>query len=283
MSRIVKWLVAITLIISATAASADKATEAKIDALDARMQRIERVVDNQALLGLAKKIEAMQREIQELRGENERLSYELNTLKERQREQYLDIDRRLQGSSNDTGSSVLTTDQGLITNESNASDVPLGTKPSAPSVSTTTSSQVVTAAPSATVSATSTQVAQDYKDAFTLLKQGKYDDSIVAFEAFLRNHPDSKYASNAQYWLAEANYVSKRYPKALSEFLKVVNKYPASSKVADARLKLGFTHYELGQYEEARHELTKLRAQFPNSSVATLAQQRLERMSREGK
>ena len=45
---------------------------------------------------------------------------------------------------------------------------------------------------------------------------------------------------------------------------------------------LGFTYYELEKYEEARVELTRLRAQFPNSSVATLAQQRLERMSREG-
>jgi len=52
--------------------------------------------------------------------------------------------------------------------------------------------------------------------------------------------------------------------------------------VADAKLKLGFTHYELGQYEESRIELTRLRAQFPNSSVASLAQQRLERMAREG-
>ncbi len=283
MSAIIKWFVAIALVITATTTFADKATEVKIDALNARMQRIERVVDNQALLGLAKKIEAMQREIQELRGENERLSYELNTLKERQREQYLDIDRRLQGSANDVGSSVATTGQDFTTNKRNTSNIPQGEKHSTPSVTNTTSSQVVTTTSTTSVSTTSTQAAQDYKDAFTLLKQGKYDDSIVAFEAFLRNHVDSKYASNAQYWLAEANYVSKRYPKALSEFSKVVNNYPASSKVADARLKLGFTYYELEQYEEARLELTRLRAQFPNSSVATLAQQRLERMSREGK
>ncbi|MCY4421178.1 MAG: tetratricopeptide repeat protein, partial [Gammaproteobacteria bacterium] len=81
---------------------------------------------------------------------------------------------------------------------------------------------------------------------------------------------------------AEANSVTRRYPQALVEFSRVVSKYPASSKLADARLKLAFTHYELGQFPEARTELTRLRAQFPNSSVASLAQQRLERMSREG-
>ena len=69
---------------------------------------------------------------------------------------------------------------------------------------------------------------KDYKNAFTLLKQGKYDDSIVAFNGFLQTHSDSKYASNAQYWLAEANYVSKKYPQALTEFSKVIEQYPAS-------------------------------------------------------
>ena len=129
---------------------------------------------------------------------------------------------------------------------------------------------------------TASEVVEEYKNAFTLLKSGKYDDSIASFESFLRKHPDSKYAANAQYWLAEANYVTRRYPQALVEFSAVVTKYPASSKLADARLKLAFTHYELGQFEEARAELTRLRAQFPNSSVASLAQERLGRMSREG-
>ena len=281
--KLIKLLVAIVPITISTIAAADKATDVKIDALDARMQRIERVVDNQALLSMAKRIEALQREIQELRGENERLTHELNTLKDRQREQYLDIDRRLQSSAGVPG----------VTSEPVSNQVARETvldnssitesRDTAGSFSTTSSSSQIATTSGTTVSTTaSSDAAKDYKEAFTLLKQGKYDDSIIAFEAFLLNHSDSKYASNAQYWLAEANYVSKRYPKALTEFSKVVNKYPASSKVADAKLKLGFTHYELGQYEKARIELTKLRAQFPNSSVASLAQQRLERMSREG-
>ncbi len=293
---LIKSLLAVTLMLVSTIVAADKATDAKVNALDARMQRIERVVDNQALLNMAQRIEALQREVQELRGENERLAHEINTLKTRQREQYLDIDRRLQSSTSVPGtasmpasSGVSVTDTAATQSQEVTQSPPTTLPPSATSTSsqieTTTSStrQIETTTSGTTVATVaSSDAAQDYKNAFTLLKQGKYDDSIVAFGSFLQTHPDSKYAANAQYWLAEANYVSKRYPQALSEFSKVVNKYPASSKVADARLKLGFTHYELGQYEEARVELTRLRAQFPNSTVASLAQQRLERMSREG-
>ncbi|MEM8844847.1 MAG: tol-pal system protein YbgF, partial [Pseudomonadota bacterium] len=118
-------------------------------------------------------------------------------------------------------------------------------------------------------------------DAFLLLKQRRYDESITAFENFLQSYPNSKYAANAQYWLAEANYVTKRYDVALVEFDKVINQYPTSSKVPDARLKIGYTQYELGDYAQARTTLTRLRAQYPNSTVAGLAQQRLERMERE--
>ena len=278
-----KLLVTLVLIQVSTMAAAHKPNNERIDALDARMQRVERMINNQVLVNMSQRIDALMREMQQLRGENEQLAHELSTLKVRQREQFLDIDQRLQSSSPNasaTNSSIInssTTDGVLLDNNS------VDQTQTADAVNNT--DRVVTATTTNGVMAsgsTTNDAAQDYKNAFTLLKHGKYDDSITAFNGFLQTHSDSKYASNAQYWLAEANYVSKKYPQALTEFTKVVEQYPASSKVADAKLKLGFTHYELGQYEESRVELTRLRAQFPNSSVASLAQQRLERMAREG-
>ncbi len=280
-----KLLVTLVLMQVSTMAGAHKANNARLDSIDARMQKVERIANSQALVNMSQRIDTLMREIQQLRGENEQLTHELNTLKTRQREQFLDIDRRLQSSS--SGTMV----NGSIDNGTTETDgVFLGNSSvdqnQTSSVITSTNQQIVTATTTtkeATVAGSASKdAAQDYKNAFTLLKQGKYDESIVAFNYFLQVHPDSKYAANAQYWLAEANYVSKKYPQALTEFSKVIEQYPASSKVADAKLKIGFTHYELGQYDESRIELTRLRAQFPNSSVASLAQQRLERMAREG-
>lgn len=315
--KFIKHSILVVLLLVSSQTFADKKTDAKVEALNTRVQRIERVVDNQALISLSKRIETLQREVQELRGENERLNHELDTLKSRQREQYLEIDRRLQaGSPVVGGGSYDATDSSSINSSNNefnnsttlpSRSVPAASPDSYSSTSpaSSTSQDVISGSASTTAgtSAAGTSVANtsgavvgadsgstsgandaalDYKEAFTLLKLGKYGPSITSFEAFLQNHPGSKYAANAQYWLAEANYVSKQYPRALTEFSKVVEQYPASSKVADAKLKLGFTYYELGQYEQSRIELTRLRAQFPNSSVASLAQQRLERISREG-
>lgn len=278
--RTVKILITSLLFSMAATGMAEEVTDAKISALSARMQEIEQALNNQALLDMAQRVATLQREVRELRGENERLLYELNSIKTLQREQYLALERRLQSgpSPSHTAGSPDGTALGQTVDtaipESPGEEVSPVAIPSEPAAETL-SGQVVSPE-------TASEVAEDYKNAFTLLKSGKYDDSIATFESFLRKHPDSKYAANAQYWLAEANYVTRRYPQALVEFSVVVSKYPASPKLADARLKLAFTHYELGQFEEARAELTRLRAQFPNSSVASLAQKRLERMSREG-
>lgn len=273
-SLFIKVLLALVLMQVPTLLYAHKSNNERLDAIDARLQRLERVNTNQALVSMSQRIDALQREIQLLRGENEQLTHELNQLKARQREQFLALDRRMQSTSPTDTNGTISSDAVILNDRSQST--------STSSTDGNDDQQVATTTGTVVTGTASNDAAQDYKNAFTLLKQGKYDDSIVAFNGFLQTHSDSKYASNAQYWLAEANYVSKRYPQALTEFSKVIEKYPASSKVADARLKLGFTHYELGQYDESRSELTKLRAQFPNSSVASLAQQRLERMAREG-
>lgn len=285
-----KLLVTLVLMQVSTMAAAHKANNARLDSIDARMLKVERVANSQALVNMSQRIDTLMREIQQLRGENEQLTHELNTLKTRQREQFLDIDRRLQssgpGSINNGSMTSGSIDNGTTTTDGVLIDNSSVNQNQTSGAINSTDQQVVTATTTtngaAAAGGASNDATQDYKTAFTLLKQGKYDESIVAFNSFLQVHSDSKYASNAQYWLAEANYVSKKYPQALTEFSKVIEQYPASAKVADAKLKLGFTHYELGQYDESRIELTRLRAQFPNSSVASLAQQRLERMAREG-
>ncbi|MFN2339091.1 MAG: YbgF trimerization domain-containing protein, partial [Gammaproteobacteria bacterium] len=60
-----------------------------------RVERMERMLDSRSMLDLLNQIEQLQREVQQLRGEQEVQGHTLNGLQQRQREQYLDIDRRL--------------------------------------------------------------------------------------------------------------------------------------------------------------------------------------------
>ena len=59
-----------------------------------RLDNIERKLDSRGLLDMLNRIEQMQRDLQELRGEIELQTHTLKDMQRRSREQYLDIDRR---------------------------------------------------------------------------------------------------------------------------------------------------------------------------------------------
>ena len=120
-----------------------------------------------------------------------------------------------------------------------------------------------------------------YQQAFNVLKEGHYEESVKALGDFLKRYPNSEYASNAQYWIGEANYVMRRFPDAIKEFNKVIDKFPDSSKTPDAMLKLGYTYYEVEDWAHANEVLNELVKRFPDTTAAQLAQNRLHRMKLE--
>ena len=123
---------------------------------------------------------------------------------------------------------------------------------------------------------------KDYDAALEILKEGRYNDAANAFQAFLKQYPGSSYADNAQYWLGEVFYVTRQFQKALTEFDKVLKVHPGSTKVPDAKLKIGYIRYELKDWAGARDMLSQVVQGHPGSTTARLAQERLDRMQREG-
>jgi tol-pal system protein YbgF len=84
---------ATALVVSLPAGAAPSRAE-----LEARVIELERKVDNQGLLELARQIEALQAELRSLRGSLEELQFSLEGARRQQREQYLDLDRRIQAA-----------------------------------------------------------------------------------------------------------------------------------------------------------------------------------------
>ena len=222
-------------------------------------------------LELLNRLDQLQGELRQLRGDMEVVNHELSGIKRRQRELYLDMDRRL---SDLELASVNASPRVKSKGQTSQADTqpPLGGNSNKPTVTTTVSNP----------EPPTRQEKDAYRSAFNLLKEGRYDRSIKAFTAFMSSFPGSSYADNAQYWLGEANYVSRKYSAAVSEFGKVIATYPESTKVPDAMLKLGFTHYELKQWAKSREVLSAVVQKYPKSSAAKLADTRLKRIQREG-
>ncbi len=224
----------------------------KLTDLEARLIRIERVIDNQSLIELATRVDQLQSEIQGVRGETETLAFQTNNAGERQRDLYVDIDGRLQELE------LMQAQLEIALNEMEAEeDAP------PPPILLPGSDQ------------------DNYQSAFNLLRDGNFEESASAFEQFLAVFPSSPLSDNAQYWLAETYYVQRQFMAALPAFQVVVDDYPGSSKLPDALLKIGFCNYELQQWEAAREALQRVIREFPATTAARLATQRLERIVQE--
>ena len=237
-----------------------------------RLSRVEKLMESRGLLDLFVKVEQLQKEVRELRGMVELQNHRIEEMGSRQRNLYADIDRRLR-----------TLEVGGVSRQSIApppAEAPVAAPPSGEA-----SSGAAPAEPAAQPAPPPAQTAEErgaYEKALNYLREGRYAQAMEAFRGFLKEYPQSGYADNAQYWLGEANYVTRNFDAAVEEFGKVVNDYPDSSKVADALLKIGFVHYEKGEWDVARDKLTEVTGKYPRSTAARLAEQRLQKLKAEG-
>lgn len=201
---------------SSTVTTTVRSSGVSASSLESRVKRLERMADNKALVAMLRRLNEVQQENEALRSEIEELAYLIDGLKNRQRDIYNDIDRRMQQL------------------ESRTSSV---TKPASGGSSLVTANG-------------ETDARKAYEQAFAVLRKKQYDDAILQFKALVTHYPQSSYADNALYWQGEANRVTRRFSQAVNEFKALIKAYPKSAKVADAYFKLGISHYQLGIFVE---------------------------------
>lgn len=248
--RMTPWpLLALALLAgcSLTPAEPDP-VQVKLDDVDRRVGQVERVVNNQSLVELTQRVDTLQNELRQLRGQVEELENSNSALRKQQRDLYADLEARL-----------------------NALTV-------APGASSAPSATLPVAAGAAPVDANSAAAQQAYGRAFDALKAGQYPQAIKGFQAFLVSYPRGALSDNAQYWLGEAFYVTRDYEQALAAFTRVSRDWPDSRKVPDALVKQGFALFELQRLTEARAVLNDVSKRFPGTEAARLAGERLKRI-----
>ncbi len=125
-------------------------------------------------------------------------------------------------------------------------------------------------------------VREAYDNAFRLLRQGKYEDSIAEFENIIATYPDSELIDDSWYWIAEANYVTQNYETALPIFERMIRDYPDNQRASEAMLKIGYIHYDRSNFLEAERHLREVIDAYPASRSAFSARRRLDKMAREG-
>jgi tol-pal system protein YbgF len=227
--------------------SEEDPVQVRLNDLDARLAKLERIMSNQSLLDMAQHLDAVQADVRTLRGQVDELQNGSEAIRKQQRDLYTDLDKRLAERA-----------------AAGAAVAPAGATGAAPAGSASGSEQAA------------------YAQAFEALKNGNYGAAIAGFKQYLASYPTSDLADNAQYWLGETFYVTRDYDDAAPAFRAVGEHWPNSRKAPDALLKLGFTQFELKQYADARSSLNQVTKRFPDSEAAKLAAERLKRLPPDG-
>jgi tol-pal system protein YbgF len=296
---------AFLLLVSTAALAAAPVKEIDTTGLAGRVERLERLLESRGLVDMLAQLEALQSEVNRLRGELEVQTHALEDLRKRQRDLYADLDARLRrlesgAPAADAGpaapdsaagppletlspvevdeemspSAVAEADAGLTVELVGPAPAPTAGLAAPPATAVAPVTTPVDAAAPQPMS-DPVKARADYQQAFNLLKQSLYAQAIKAFHEFLAQHPASEYADDAQYWLGEAHYVTRDFEAALPEYQKLVAGYPESQKLTQALLKIGYTLQELGRIDEARNTLHDLARRYPSTSAARLAEERL--------
>lgn len=223
--------------------------------LEKRIAILERMVDSRTEMQhrLQQQIDTMQGEVDELRGALEVNTNKLEKVLERQRELYLEIDKRVESLKQaGVGGSTASGPQPVT---------PV-TEPGAGS--------------SQPVASAGQDEAAAYDNAVNLiLKSREYDRAIPAFQAFIQRFPNSEFAPNAHYWLGQLLFNKQSWAEAEEQFQIVSNRFSGSTKRPDALLKLGVIAERQGNTSSARDFFQQVISQYPDSSARKLAESRL--------
>lgn len=252
----IKRFSALGLLLSGAAVFAAPApvTDLNDNSMEQRLAVLERIVDSRTdmQLRIQQQLDNMQQEVSELRGTLELHNHQLEQILERQRELYLEIDRRIEQVSSQTASTPAL---------GGASTAVTPVTPDAANVAVLGESEA-------------------YDKAVNLvIRDKRYEDAIPEFRNFLQNYPNSSFTPNAHYWLGQLLFNNQDWSGAAEQFQILVSGYPDSNKRADAMFKLGVVEQKRENLARAKQLFEDVISAYPDSSSSKLAESRLKTLN----
>ncbi|MGH8250013.1 MAG: tol-pal system protein YbgF [Steroidobacteraceae bacterium] len=226
-SRVAATLVAVLAAMPAAAQSKGE----RLDMLEERMSSVERQLENQGLLEMSRRIDALAQELRQLRGQVEQSQHELATARKQQRDQYVDLDTRLKAAE-----AALTAAQ---------SAVPGGT----PEAEYQAAFNLLKDGQYDQAAAALQDFLTKHKDhelasnAMYWLGEAHYvrrdyPPALAAFEGMLGNYPGARKAPDALLKAAYCQYELKRYAPARATLMRLVQEFPGTQAATEGQQRL---------------------------------------------
>lgn len=225
---------------------------------------------------LLNKLQGLQQDVQELRGQLEVQAHDLKLLQQQQLAFYKDLDARMRSDATKPVQSAQAKPPHELSIGPNVAAAATKTTPPVQPTEATALEKQITAG---IVNSSRSNPANEqisYLAAYDLVKNKHFDDALVAMQAFVAQYPQGGYSANAQYWLGELYMVKNNYPRAIEHFETVLKQFPSSSKAAASTLKIGYALAASGKENEARLRLQQVLKNYPDTPTAQLATTKLE-------
>lgn len=213
-----------------------------------------------SLWDLYTQLEQLKREIQSLRGYIEQQEHRINILQQQQKDQYLDLDRRV--GQLPAASSVADYTQVLQPGQSQ-------TQPGSQQPGDWSTNE-----------ANFKDEKQRYQQANQLVQAKQLEQARDAFQQFIIDFPNGAFAANAYYWLGEV-YMALNEPQfkeAEENFQIVLQRFPMHPKVGATLYKLGKLYHIQGNEAQAREMLQKAVDHQPGSTASKLAKRYMSQL-----
>lgn len=248
---------------------------------------------NRGVVQLLNQVEALNGDLNRLRGQIELLTNEISNAQKRQRDMYVDLDTRLRRieqqsaavkKDQEAAAALEARVRKLEQAAAERAAIPAPVASSAVAIVAPPGPAQPAAQPDPTLAPASLSaddpaaVQRAYDNAFGNYRTGDYAGAIRGFEGFLRTYPRHPLAANAQYWIGESHFHLRDYRAAIEAQRKLVSGHPESTKVPDALLIIGTSETSLGNGLAARTTFEELIAKYPGSESAEKAKGRLARL-----
>lgn len=117
-----------------------------------------------------------------------------------------------------------------------------------------------------------------YEQGFAQVRDGRYSEGVETLRRFINVYPANSLTGDAYYWLGEAYYAMRNFDRAEEVLVNLGTEYPGNNKIPDALLKLGYIYSERGDTARARQVLEKLLDTYPDSVAASLGEMQLREL-----
>ena len=193
---------------------------------------------------LYQKIEALEKEIQDLRNLLEENSILVDRSLELQQQRYLDLDARILELSK-LDSSKMVINEAQVLDQINEVEVDL------------------------------------YKQALSLFEESRFAEALEIFSDIIISFPEGNFAPDAYFWSGELFLAQEMYEDAKLSYQNVVDQFPNHQRSPDSLFKIAEIYRLQGQQDKAESTYNSVIENYPDTGASQLSIKSKENLKEE--